>query len=255
MKKRGQVSIFVILAVVFVAAIALILFINVESEKEKLGRDYFLKNNLQPSLKNIQDFILECHEEVSKAGLDYIGIRGGYYEVSEKHYTINSIMIPYYYHQGEVIKPDHERIGLELSNYVDDNINNCLDKIKFLNFNLDYDKSETKVRIDKDKVVINTNFPVKIENEAEITNFKLSQYELSLASPLYRMLEIADFVTESSKQDPDLICLSCLKDYANERELYVDLISIDDKSTLIMFLEKIKTEEKPYIFQFINKYN
>ena len=150
--------------------------------------------------------------------------------------------------------PEIKEIESEISNYVDDNINNCFEKINFKNFDLEYGDSETRTRIDKKKVVINTKLSVKVEHEGEITDFRLSEYELSIESYLNEIYEVADFITESHKKNPELMCINCIIELAKERDIYVDFISISDDSTLVMLLEN-KTTEKPYIFQFINKYN
>jgi len=252
--KKGQVTIFIILAIVFVTIIGLILFINSGAEKEGRGRDYFEQQGIRPSLANIQDFIVECHEEISRTGLDYIGLRGGYYEVPDYYFDMGWVFIPYYYYEGLILMPEIKEIESEISNYVDDNINNCFEKINFKNFDLEYGDSETRTRIDKKKVVINTKLSVKVEHEGEITDFRLSEYELSIESYLNEIYEVADFITESHKKNPELMCINCIIELAKERDIYVDFISISDDSTLVMLLEN-KTTEKPYIFQFINKYN
>ena len=81
-----------------------------------------------------------------------------------------------------------------------------------------------------------------------------SKYELSIESYLNEIYEVADFITESHKKNPELMCINCIIELAKERDIYVDFISISDDSTLVMLLEN-KTTEKPYIFQFIYKYN
>jgi len=252
--KKGQVSVFIIVAVLIVAGLMVFLFLKGGFQKEELGREDFIQKGLQPSLKNIQNFILECHEEVSREGLDHIGIRGGYYERPDYYFEMDWAFIPYYYHNGLILKPTNSKIESELSSYVDDNLNTCLDKIKFLNFNLDYDKSETKVRIDKKKVLLNTNLPVKIEHEEGVLDFKLSEYELKIESYLNEMLEVAEYITESHKKDSELMCINCIAELVKERDIYIDFISIGDDSTLVMLLEN-KTRAEPYFFQFINKYN
>ena len=121
--KKGQVTIFIILAIVFVTIIGLILFINSGAEKERQGREYFKQQGIKPSLANIQDFIVECHEEVSRTGLKRIGIQGGYHKRPDYYFDMDWAFIPYYYHEGLILMPTMERIEVELSSYVDDKIN------------------------------------------------------------------------------------------------------------------------------------
>ena len=252
--KKGQVSIFVILAILIVVGFGIFLLLRGESQKKELNREYFEQQGLQPSIKNIQDFILDCQEEVSREGLKRIGIQGGYHKRPDYYFDMDWAFIPYYYHEGLILMPTMERIEIELSSYVDDKINSCLDKINFKNFDLEYGDSETRTRIDKKKVLINTKFPVKIRHEGEITDFRLSKHELRIESYLNEIIEVAEYITDSHKKNSNLMCINCIKELAEERELYVDFISIKPDSTLVMILEN-KTMEEPYLFEFINKYN
>ena len=67
------------------------------------------------------------------------------------------------------------------------------------------------------------------------------------------MLEIATFITDSHKDDPDLICINCIADMAEERDMYVDLLDFADDSTLVVISEN-RTSTDPYIFEFLNRY-
>ena len=253
MKKRGQITIFVILAILVVGIILAFIFIRTSAEKEELGREYFQQQGLKPSLNNIQDFIIDCHEETSTQALIRIGIQGGYYNEPEYYFDMEWAFIPYYYYEGLQLMPTKTTIQQELTNYVDNNIQSCLDKIKFQNFKLNYQQPTTQTSIIESKVIFNTNQQLTIEHEGSTTNFELNQHPLTLESSLNEILEVASFITTSHTEDPDLMCINCITELAKERDLYVDFIAIEEDTTLVMILEN-RTLPEPYIFEFMNKY-
>ena len=149
--------------------------------------------------------------------------------------------------------PTKLTIQKELSSYVDENIESCLNDINFQNFQLRYSQPKTKATIKPSSLTFNTNLPVIIEHEGNTINFDLNQHPVTLNSSLSEILEITDFITESHKQDPNMICINCVAELAKERNLYVDFIAFQEDTTLVMILEN-RTMEEPYLFEFLNKY-
>ena len=252
--KTAQTTIFIILAILIVTIIVIFIFVRSLSQKENLGREYFESQGLQPSINNIQNFIVDCLEITSKDALVRIGIQGGYNNKPDFYFDMQWAFIPYYYYQGSFLMPTKLTIQKELSSYVDENIESCLNDINFQNFQLRYSQPKTKATIKPSSLTFNTNLPVIIEHEGNTINFDLNQHPVTLNSSLSEILEITDFITESHKQDPNMICINCVAELAKERNLYVDFIAFQEDTTLVMILEN-RTMEEPYLFEFLNKYN
>ncbi|MEK6872767.1 MAG: hypothetical protein AABW90_02020 [Nanoarchaeota archaeon] len=250
--RAAQTTIFIILAIIIIT-IAIVFYVKTYSQKQNLGREYFEKTGLQPSIKNIQNFVIECHEETSKSSLITIGIQGGYYNKPRYYFDMKSNFIPYYYYEGQILMPSKSTIENELSNYVDSNIESCLDKIKFQNFQLEYSKPKTRIIITPGKATFTTNLPVKIEHKGNKIDFELNKYPLDLNSSLNEIIEVAEYITNSHKENPELMCINCIAELAKERQLYVDFIAFQEDTTLVMLLEN-RTMSEPYIFEFLNKY-
>ena len=255
MKKRGksaQITIFIILAIL-ILVIIIVIFIKTSSQKQNIGRKYFEQEGLQPSIINIQNFIVDCLEETSKQAIITIGIQGGYSNKPDYYFDMEWAFIPYYYYQGLILMPEKTKIESELSSYVNSNIESCIDEIKFKNFLLTYSKPITKITINKGYTLFTTQLPVKIEHERNTIDFNLDQHSISINSSLYEIIEVADYITNSHKENPELMCINCITELARERQLYVDFIAIEKDTALVMILEN-RTMETPYIFQFLNKY-
>lgn len=252
--KRSQTTIFIILAIVIVIIIGVFFFVRSSSQKENLGREYFQQQGLTPSVKNIQDFIVDCQEEISKDALIRIGIQGGYNNQPDYYFDMEWAFIPYYYHQGLFLMPSKQTIEAQLSSYIDENLESCLDEITFPTFELRYSQPKTISSIRASEATFKTTLSTRIEHEGNTITFELNEHPTTLNSSLNEILEIADFITESHKQDPNMICINCVTELAKERNLYVDFIAFQEDTTLVMILEN-RTMEEPYIFEFLNKYN
>lgn len=256
MKKRGksaQATIFIILAIL-ILIIVIVIFIKTSSQKQDIGRKYFEQKGLQPSINNIQNFIVDCLEETSKQAITTIGIQGGYFNKPDYYFDMEWAFIPYYYYQGLIIMPEKTKIENELSSYINSNIESCIDEIKFQNFQLTYSKPNTKTSINKGYTSFATQLPVKIEHGGNTIDFNLDQHITTINSSLYEIIEVADYITNSHKENPELMCINCIAELAKEKQLYVDFIAIEKDTALVMILEN-RTMEEPYIFQFMNKYN
>ena len=256
MKKRNtksQVTIFIIIAIIIIIFLAF--FFLKKTEKKQIGQDldYFKRHGIQPSVENIQTFIIDCYEETSKHALKKIGFQGGYYNKPDYYYEMDWAFIPYYYYQGLQLMPNKKTIESELSSYVDNNLGSCVNEIQFPNFNLEYQQPSTQTSIKSESVKLNTNLPLSIDYKGTITTFQLRQHPLTLKSSLNDIIEIADFITNSHTENPDLMCINCISELAEQKELYVDFISLETDTTLVMILEN-RAMDKPYIFEFLNKY-
>lgn len=250
--KRSQTTILIILSIIIVIGIVIFFFIK-SSYDTKKGREYFEKQGLIPSLNNIQDFIIECLNTEAKEAIIKIGIQGGYNERPSKYHELQWAFIPYYYDKGTISQPSKEKIESELSNYIDYNLESCLEKINFNNFKLKYELSSTTTKIYPSKTKFTTKLPVIIEHENNKVDFNLEQHPIEINSSLYDIIELSTYITQSHKENKELMCINCITELAKEKELYVDFISFEKDKTLVMILEN-RTMEHPYIFEFLNRY-
>ena len=250
--KKGQTTIIIILAIVIIIIIAVFFFLKGTTEDR--GRDYFIEQGLQPSINNVQNFIVDCLETNAKDALIKIGIQGGYFNKPSNFFDMQWAFIPYYYDQGTFLQPTQQQIETELSNYVDSNMEKCLSKIEFQNIELRYQPSSTKATIQPSFVRFTSELPTVIEHEGNTVTFDLDQHPVVINSSLKEIIEVATFITNSHKENPDLMCINCITELAKERKLYVDFIAFEEDTTLVMILEN-RTMEHPYIFEFLNRYN
>lgn len=250
---KAQTTIFIIIAVLVVAIVIGFIYLKSSTEKEERGRDYFKQHKIEPSLDNIQDFIVECLEETSIEALEVIGIQGGYYNQPDHFYDLEWSFIPYFYYKGEFLMPDKTEIETQLSDYINTNLPECTKEINFKNFQLEYPEPQTTTLIKSTEVTFTTDLQVTIKQKESSSTFELESHPVSISSSLNDIIEVAGYITDSHKDNEDLICINCLAEMAKEKDLYIDFIAFEEDSTLVMILEN-STAPDPYLFEFLNKY-
>jgi hypothetical protein len=252
--KRGQVTVFIIIAVVVIAAvIAYISITQLETEKN-IDEEYFAGAAIKPEVDNIKNYYLGCAEDISLSALYVIGLQGGYYDEPENYYELGWAFLPYYYLEGKYLMPSRATIENELAKYVDDNLGFCLELAEYPDYELEYREPKTTVSIQENEVVFTIDMPLTITREGKSMVFDLKEHPVKQISALEDILEIAQFITDSHKDDPDMICISCLTEMAAEREVYVDLLDFAEETTTQIVISENRTSEAPYMFVFLNKY-
>ena len=88
MIKKAQVSIFIILGIVILAAAAVVFYINSAGQKEEIAPGVFISTKEIPTqLDPVNSFITQCLDDVAVRGLKLIGEHGGYIDISSPELT------------------------------------------------------------------------------------------------------------------------------------------------------------------------
>jgi len=255
MKKisKAQATAFIVLAVIIVAFAALIIYFNQNSYSSNLNR-IFSRLEINAQADQVQSSILGCLESTAKDALLIIGIQGGYYNKPEKLHDLEWSFIPYYYYEGQFLMPSTEKIESELSDYVDENLDTCLKSIETNDFSMNFNSALTKTMINEKEVDFQTTLRINFEKESETAEYKLENSPIKIESALSDIIDVASYITETHKEDPENICISCVTDMALERNLYVEMIEFDDPSNILVVISENYTSSEPYVFEFLNKY-
>lgn len=257
MNKRGQITILIIVSILILFVIIITIFINNKSYSTDFEKA-FSKLGIIAETSIIKSSIIDCLEQTSKDANFMIGLQGGYYTPPLKSENVGFIFIPYYYYEGEFLNPPKEKIEKELAIYLDNNLDSCIKELKYEDFSLDYKNSKSYTKIYENKIDFTSDLTISIKKDDLIENINLEEHTITIESPLSKILEVADYITASHKENPDLICMSCVSEMAKERNLYVDFLDFDDvnaKYTTLVVISENLTDSTPYIFEFLNKYN
>jgi len=253
MKKRNaQTTIFIIIAIILITVIIGIIYLNQTKNQKDLEKIFSrLKINKQASA--VESSIIECSNEISKQALETIGVQGGYYNKPSKSFDLGWTFIPYYYYEGEYLMPKTEIIEKELSDFIEANLETCIKTIETESFEIKHKDSITETEITKNQVTFKINPVFTLTKDDRSSEFKMGEHPVIIESKLSDFLEVAYYITESHKQDPENICLTCLSDFALEKELEIEALDFADETNVLFVISTNKTSD-PNMFEFLNKY-
>lgn len=255
MKKRGQVSVFIIIAIVLIAIIAMGFYIAKSYQQEIIKTSIWSKFGFKSEADVIKNALSECMKTNTKDALKTIGIQGGYYKKPAKYSDLGWTFIPFYYLQGEYLMPDKSLIETELSDFTDDKMNECIKQIEFKNLDFSYDKTKTITSIQKGKVTFKIDLSVTIKKQDTITKIELKDHPVMYNSSLYDIIEVSDFIIKSHKDNETMICINCVVEMAKERSLFVDMLNYPkSEDTVLVMISENYTSQGPYLFEFLEGY-
>ncbi len=239
--KRGQVSVFIILAIIIVAVIIVYFIImNIIDEKDT-GNE-----NIAPEIQPIYDYMSECIFQIGEDAIEYVSLRGGYYEIPD---LSSDLEIPYFIYNGNIVMPSKEKINEQISLYLEKNVSYCARNLyKYPDYKVSFDKVNVKTIIENEKVRFNVNFPLTLSKDNK--NYVIENFEESVD---VRLGLVYDTITKINEEDS--ICLNCIHTLAFDNDVYIDMIEYDDDFIFVIRDEHSKINDKFFLFVFANKYN
>ncbi len=235
MNKRGQITIFIILAILIIAGVS-IYFVLREGKSS---------SDIPSEIEPIYVQILSCLEETSKNGIEHNSLHGGYYEIPEaisiEYFSDN---IPYYYWNLEKHLPSLERIEIELGNYVYDYLKNCIDFEEFEEKGYKISERQLVVfpEIKEKEVNIYLKYPLTIKKGISIK--RLEKFEISLESEIKKFLSISEEIVKSYSENPGVICFSCLDEIAEKNGVQIDAapFSSSNEDSILFLITSYETK-------------
>ncbi len=250
---NAQVTVFIIIAIILVVGGGTGYYL-VKSSGDKTSKEFFLREDIKPTMDNIKNSIIICSENSAEGSLEKIGIQGGFSKKPEKAYDLGWAFIPYYYERGSFLMPEKVTVERELGREYENQFLTCFKGINATGFVVKPGSSKTKASISKGNVLFNMDMPVTISKDENSMKIQMKDAPISQASKLYEILEIGRYITDSHKNDSEMICITCVADMAEERDLYVYSFDAMDNSVLMLVMDN-STSAQPYYFEWLNKYN
>lgn len=238
MERKGQVTLFVIIAILIVVAGILVYNFALSPEG---GRSV--------SSSEVETYVSDCIDKSFLEVLTYVGDGGGYYIPP----VLKSPQGFSYYYDGEsFILPTRERIEEEIENGVNNEVLFCLDGFReFSNLEIEARQIESSVKIEDTRVLLSVEYPISITDGEERVLLKdFSGYQVSV-----RLGEIHNGILELFNDNYYLnggTCLDCLLDFMEESEVEVEIYS-EGEDDIFIFRDYLEEGEGAYRFMFANK--
>jgi hypothetical protein len=241
-RNKGQVTIFIIIAIIIVGLAILFYFIIPGAEVTTVFDE-----------KNPNTFIQACLEDKIEDTVELISLQGGSI-VPEHYFTYNDINIEYLCYTnknvGEVVDPTcviqqpllKQHIESEIENEIREDVVTCFNALKESyeekNYNVNLGSGITTVELLPKRVVASFNYVLTV-SRAQTDRY--DSFSVILNNNLYELISIANSIIEwevvEGKADPR-IYMALYNDF-----LRVDRIARDDGTNIYILTDK-NTEDK-----------
>jgi len=242
--KKGQVTIFIIISVLIVAAVGGIVYI--ESIKEPVE---------SPEVKEIRSFVEPCLKSVSGDAVLVIGEQGGYYNAPENANYFLFFPRPYYIYETESLVPKKEFLEKSLGLYIEENIDICLSNFTLLKEKgYDVKKAGTNkatVRIDGRYNSVNFKTIIPISVTKGSTTSLVTDFSTTIAPVRFEtLLKASNDIAISETRDPRSICMSCVNDIADKYDLNVTILTTDVRDDVIYIITDKNSNFSGFPFEY-----
>lgn len=239
--KRGQVTIFIIIAILVVAGVSLFFIL-----KEDTGREEEIE--VDPEVEPIYNYVQGCLDESVKDSLFYVSERGGYYDLSGVS-TTEIMNVPYYIEEGENIIIPKTEIENQLSKSIEDDIRACVDLSGFEDYEIQEGSLSVESSIEKERIDIDMNFPINIQKGE--SSFQIERFEDTKEVRLGLIYEaISIYVNEQSELESGF-CVDCFYDISTNYDFTIDSYTTTNNSKIFLisdFNSQLNGEELVYSF-------
>ncbi len=239
---RAQVSYFMVIALVL-----LLISITFFSFQEKMP-----VQQRTTSIAAAQSFIDACLKEVSKEGIVYIGLRGGYYR--SPLISLNGTAI--YFFKNGILVPSQEQIQKELSDYVVDNLADCLDD--FSDFSaqgkaIEQGAIAAQSSLTQDGVIVQIDMPTVLSES--LGSEQQNRFIVKIGDVRIKMIHgIAGNIT-ANQHSKVSFCASCLADVAFENKVNIDIHRTSETEYVFVITDAHSMiDSTPYQFRFVHKF-
>src|SRR3989344_9340452 len=99
--KRGQVTYFIIAGLIVLIAVILIFSARLSLLKDVYEEQTAKLLGVPADIKPVEDYVQECLNDVSKTGVDFVLLQGGYYAPKE-YIPLDIFKVAYWYDNKDI---------------------------------------------------------------------------------------------------------------------------------------------------------
>ncbi|MFC1749312.1 hypothetical protein ACFL2V_10950 [Pseudomonadota bacterium] len=202
---KGQVTIFIIFAIILLIVAALLLFLQGRGSDQDPD-----VGHLPVEVMPISDFVDDCLSTIGKDAVTMLAVQSGYLEIPpeiadnpNRHLEFSQgFKLPYWYYDYESYIPSKQMISDQISAYVEHHLPLCLDDFEILKDRFEIEiKSDpdVEVSINEDEVLVFLNYKLKVDSGKSITD--VEKFYSTVPVRLGRILDLARDIMESENRE------------------------------------------------------
>ncbi len=261
MEKKGQVTIFIIIAILIISAILLLFFLEGDALKSYFGGKSSEISALSREANIVKTHVDNCLEISLEETIFINSLQGGYYRVPKdlKVFFQNSNLfwdIPYYWIDEETLILSQSTLENQISLGVINEMKGCLNFSRF-SFDTRYslERMEVETLIKEEEIYLNVFFPVSVKVGDSVS--LLEEFEIRVDSNYLSFYNLAVDLISEQKQHIDSLCISCLGDLSHIYDIEISTTEVFDDFDyiIIYYLKKEISKEKSFeLYSFAHKF-
>jgi len=237
MKKKGQLTLFIVVGIVIVVAIVAFFMIP---------KDFGGKTGYSEDVEPIANFIQNCLEDVSIESIPAVSKTGGFYP----NPPTESIMdIPYYVYEGENRMPTKDQLSTSISNYIDEMVEDCLNNYEtFKDYNILPGEKSSKIEIGKEDIIIQYTYKHTIEKDNKKDT--IGSFTFEIPSRLGILYDSAEYLVNDQLPLQSGTCLNCVIDLTKTNSVSIITTGLEDGTVIYSIKDETIETENPLILLF-----
>jgi hypothetical protein len=238
--KRGQVTIFVIIAILIVAGIvAFFIF------RDKLN---FGLTPTPAELQPITEEIQLCVESTLQDGAKLAGLQGGYVIPPSNALETNFSYIAYGYYLGQSTLASKTKIESEIAKYIELTLPFCFDVSNFPNYKINTGNPKASVKISPSYISASVNYrftATKAETSYRVGKSYKAEYKVKLGD----MHSVAQEIIAREVQNPNNLDFT----YLNSFNYDISILNEGNNILVYSITDYKLNSGGSYTFRFANK--
>ena len=258
MKKKGQVTFYILLIVILLTIILMYLIPNSNDAEGKVKQA--LLNSNTKNVKQVNLYIEKCLNDNLEDIIKYISLKGGYLLIPRFYLEQNWLVpnkkfyIPYYLYadrdESVSIKDIQDRIALGVKMKLEE----CSGLTNLpSDLNIDITNAEISVILNNEEAILNAEIPITIKSGKDTTNIK--DFTVSHKTNLNILLNTARDITMTQVSFNDSLCMTCLKEISKYHGVHINIKEIQENNSTSLIYMLNQPEESELEFYFAHRFN
>ncbi|MCX6707840.1 MAG: hypothetical protein NT001_06945 [Candidatus Woesearchaeota archaeon] len=207
LKKRGQLTVFIIIGLLMLAFLGIFLYMRQTKTSPATTETEVIPENLVP----IRQYVESCMQKTAKDAVVLLGMQAGYIYMPDRiaydpssYILIGGVKVPYWYYQGNSRVPSIDGMQSDINQYIEENLRPCVSN--FMPFSNQFDINEdgnitVDSRIVEGKVTVSMRYPLSVKARGEESSNKITIYNAEMDVGLKNAYELSKeiFAAENSQ--------------------------------------------------------
>jgi len=238
-KKRGQVAIFIVIAIV-VATIVLAVFFSKSATN--------VPSELKSSSEEVNLIVGSCLEDSLRGAIILNSLNGGYYNLNGT---------AYYLDRGVPKYPSKQELGDQLNLGIKEFLSACLN-FSEVSADVEYSLADSEITtiLSKDKALIEFDGLFTISSGS--SSATMNNFKSEIKTDYLEFYNIALNLTQEQEKHSDEICLTCIGDVSNDKKVSIvdiEKVTANDYTLLYTLSREDSGDKDNLLFVFAHRFN